>query len=507
MKRDYPRDQMPPHSAWNMVDLVLNYGAPVRQRGGWTAFSSVAAITAASASASRVEAGISVTFSSGRQNLCIDEDGHLFNITSGGFPVSIGSARTVLQNPVFHGGTAVSAATAVYTGLVIIPDSTGAAVPKKYDGATLSDLGGAPPKARYASVYKDHTLLGNGTVGSIVYPNRVWFSPDGDPDVAVSGAVTAWDTTDSWIDFSHDVKGFGATKSALLVFGDTTVSRIRGSTPPPDEDMVVDDRAFNVGLLDAFSIVEYQDNVFWCAPEGVFRSDGVILDDLTRKGGMSHYWLDLAAGGLQSGSIAMGIHRDQLFIALCSSSAFRDAFLVDLRSYAWVRLSNIDALAFWNGYETSRAGATGLGDELYFGRLGEAKVGTLDSIFSKVGVAGHKADGDGDNVLPVLETAFYEFGKPGLKRVKNCYTGYEITDYATDTPTAGVDYILSPEETSYTDSFVDLGEQTAYRRDRFKIGRLAPGIALKLTRYAAGDFLLYDLGFDTHPIEPSRLAQ
>ena len=221
MKRDSPRNNMPPASLWNAIDVIINYGAPLRQRGGWIYHSQdISSVTAGSAT--QIKAGVYATFAtsaggSTSKNLVIDEDGRLYDATTASSASNIGAALTVLQNPIFHGGTAASAATAVYTGLVIIPDGTGAAVPKKYDGTTLTNLGGTPPKARYATVYKDYTVLGNGTVGSTYYPNRIWFSPEGDPDCAVS-SVTAYDTTDSWIDFSLAVKGFGSTRNALLVF-------------------------------------------------------------------------------------------------------------------------------------------------------------------------------------------------------------------------------------------------------------------------------------------------
>lgn len=263
---------MLPGSVWNMQDIIPDYGAPARERGGWVHHSNdIAAITAASAT--YVRGGIFVTFSptagADPANLCIDEDGKLFEIATNGTVTLIGTARTLTQNPVFHGGTAASAATAVFTGLVIIPDGTGTSVPMKYDGVSLTALNGSPPKARYAAVYKDFTVLANGLDGATNYPNRIWFSPPGDPDCAVSGSVTAWDTTDSWIDFSLPVIGLGATKNALLVFHEGQVSRIIGSTPPPDEDMVVDDPFQKTGILDPFSITTDQDNIYWCAPEGV----------------------------------------------------------------------------------------------------------------------------------------------------------------------------------------------------------------------------------------------
>lgn len=499
MKRDVSRSNMPAGSLWNAVDMIANYGAPLRERGGWVHHSQdIASVTA---SASYVKGGVYATFSTsagGATSKCLalDEDGKLYDATTASSASLIGTALTVVQNPIFHGGTAVSAATAVYTGLVIIPDGTGAAVPKKYDGTTLADLNGTPPKARYATVYKDYTVLGNGTVGSTYYANRIWFSPEGDPDCAVS-SVTAWDTTDSWIDLSVPVKGLGSTRNALMVFHDAQVTRIRGAIPPPDEDMVVDDRYFEVGLLDPMSIVQHRDQIIWASPEGVFRSDGAILDDLTRRGGMLRYWLDLTSAATSTWTFSGGTHRDTYFLCVMDGTTFKDCFAIDLLTLAWTRLSNVDATSFWNGLN-------GTADELYWGRRGAARVCRHSTVF-QVGTSTYKTDGDGDAVIGTVETPFYLLdNKPGLKRIRRGLVGFELTDYASDNPTCVVSYILTPEETSYT-SAKTLDEGTTFERARFDINRQAHGFALKFTRANSGDFLLYSVEAEAWPYEQTRL--
>ena len=497
MKRDTSRNRMNPNSCWNAVDLIMDYDAPIRERSGWVHAS--ASVSAVTGTASYIRGGTFAVFSPTagevQRNLAVDEDGLMYRIATDGTVTLIGTARILKQNPVFHGGTAASAATAVYTGLVIIPDGTGSVAPRKYDGTTLSDLGGSPPAAKYAAVYADYTVLASGKVGGIEYPNRIWFSPAGDPDAGFSGSQTAWDTTDSWIDFSLPIKGIAGTKNALLVFHSDRLSRVRGQTPPPDEDMVVDDPFQRVGLLDAFSITQDEDLVYWCAPEGVFRSDGVSLDNITLKGGMLRYWLDLAADSTTAYTYATGVHRGNLFISVMNGATLIDAFMVNLSNYAWSRISNFDVISMWDGLYNQ-------GDEEYFARRNQAFVGRCETMF-EVGTAAYKADANGTAVMSVLETPFYELGRPGFKVLKALWAGYSLEDYASDNPTIAVSYVTTPEDSSYT-ALGTLLERAAYDRQRIQIGGRGHGIALKFAKSAAGDFRGYDLALEATFLEETK---
>jgi len=502
MKRDVSRNRMPPNSVWNAIDYIWDYGAPARERAGWAyASSDIDAITA---TAGYIRGGIYATFSptSGAQevNLAVDEDGYLYKIALSGTPAAtgVGLGVPIAQNPIFHGGTSVSSATAIYTGLVILPDGTGAAVPKKYDGTTLSNLNGSPPKAKFGTVYKDYTALANGTVGTILYPNRVWWGPVGDPDCGFSGTVTAWDTTDAWNDFSLPVIGLASTKNVMLVFHDGMVSRIRGNTPPPEEDMVVDDPWQKVGLLDPFSITEYMDQIYFCAAEGVFRTDGVSMDDITLKGGMLRYWLDLVSNATSTWTFATGIIRNKLIISVMDGTTFKDAFIIDLQSYAWGRLSNMKVTSFWTGQY-------GNADETYFGSravTSEVRVGRLNTIFD-VDNSAYKSDADGTAVGSTLETPFNELGRPGIKTVKGIHVGYYLKDWATDNPSVAVSYVDTPEESSYT-SCGTLTENTSYNRNRLEIGGRHYGLGLKFVKTGAGDFHGFDISAEVGYQEESK---
>jgi hypothetical protein len=302
------------------------------------------------------------------------------------------------------------------------------------------------------------------------------------------------------VDFSVPVRGLAATKNALLVFGDGQIARVRGSVPPPDTDFVVDDPWQKLSLLDPFSITINQDIVYWCAPEGVFRSDGVYLDDITAKGGMLRYWLDMIDDAGTSYSFATGIIRNKLVIVVMNGATFVDSFMVDLQTYSWSQLTNLKATSFWDGQR-----ANTINDETFWGRRDAPRVARLETIFGEVGNSSYQSDGDGSAVASVVETPFYEMGRPGLKGVKGVHVGYQLTDFGSSNPTIAVSYITSPEATSYT-SLGSLVETTSYDRKRLQLGGRYYGLGFKLARVNAGDFLGYDLSAEVNYMEESKRA-
>lgn len=530
MRRDFPRNRMPPGSVWDLVNMLPGIGAPVRERGPWIAHSgSTSSVTA---NGTYIQGGVYATFSPtagpNRVNVAIDENGNVFTCSDAGALSRIGSVgyTSLDQNPVFMGGVAATAATAVYTGLVIIPQGS-AAVPQKYNGTALTALNGSPPQALFAGVYKDYLVLGNGTAGGTTYPNRVWFSPPGDPDCATSGSVTAWDTTDSWIDFNDSVFGFGATPNALIVFHRTGISRIRGSVAPPEQDMVVDHNWHRINLLDPFSIVEHEGFVYWCSGEGVFRTDGVTVEDLTLKGGMKDYWGDLVQFGTKTPStwsIAAGILRNHLFIQIVSGafSLEVDGFLVNLDQHSWARTNNLRATTFWTGlvYQAEElffGSRVDPGSGIYNSRKCIASASTVFDPQTADDPGGDFAQDAATSVFTsALETPFYELGRPGLKRLKRLFVGYDMKPTLTITPDATVAYATEPGDEIDEDDYTSIGTLSdtssvtaaslqAYERVAFDVNQRVPGISFRFSRETkAGDFAIHDLGLEVHHQEESK---
>jgi len=72
---------------------------------------------------------------------------------------------------------------------------------KKWDGTTMSDLGGSPPKAKFVCTFFNHLILGFVQESGVQMPYRVQWSDTGNPEVWNSGNAGFYnivDTTD-WI--------------------------------------------------------------------------------------------------------------------------------------------------------------------------------------------------------------------------------------------------------------------------------------------------------------------
>jgi hypothetical protein len=218
---------------------------------------------------------------------------------------------------------------------------------------------------------------------------------------------------------------------------------------------------------------------------------------------MLRYWLDTVAAADDTYTFSAGILRGKLMISILDGDgAFVDGFMIDLVTYAWTRLSNVDALSFWNGVVEST-----LSDDTFFGRAGAPRVGRVGSMFAKVGDSSFVADGDGTAVASVVETPFYDGNQPGLKVWKALYVGFVLDDLTAANPTISVYSVDTPNaaDADYV-SVGSLTEQADYDRQRLRLGGRHHGMAFKFVRSGAGDFLGYDIEADLSPLEGSKLS-
>ncbi len=459
MRREVSRHMLPKDAAWDLRDVVLG-GAGLQERGGWTHASPD--LSTIKATASYVVSGLVAPFSAGDQNLCVDEDGELYKITSStvasdlgalGFPARIGR---------------------YYRELVIFSDYWGNAYPKKYNGSTISALAGSPPLAKFSCVFNDWFVLG----GTSALPNRVYFSAAGNPE--------SWDTSAAWIDADHKIKGLVTVNRAILIFTDHGIERLRGSIAPPGSDLTHDTLAVSQAPY-ITSIVQSGGYVMWANRDGVFMTDGASISDLTLDCGLKRYWQAIATAGEET-SYA-GILSDRYYVITMAESAY----VIDIPMRRAWRWSNIPARNFWSS-----------GPYLYFGRSDAPYVGELSSTLEKT--AAVKNDANGTPVTSLIETLYYE-GPTGLKTWRAVYPSYYLADAASDNPTFQLSYILSPESTSYTNVGSAQAETTEKTRSRVEVNKKSSGIALRLTRSnAAADFRFYGMDADVFGMERSRTS-
>lgn len=475
VKRDFARNQMPDGSLWNGTDLIPNLGAPLRERGGWSNAS--LDISATVATSSYVIGGIYAQYEAGVKNILIDEDGRIISFTAAA-TTDVAAGVVVAQNPVIH------------RDVVVVPASGGATTPKQVTNAagtlSVANLSGSPPQAVYATVFKDRTCLGY----TAAEPQRLYFSDAGDPQ--------SWDTTNVFWDFSNPITGLAAVRNSILVFHDGAFSRLYGSTPPPGSDFTANDPLFAVGCTDARSIAVNGDRVVFANPEGIFITDGSAEPaDVTLLCGMRSYWQEtLSAYDKSTYTMVAGFIRGEYVIVVMDGTTFKLAARIDIANRAWWPLTNVDARSMWEAQATS--------DKLYFGRRGAARVGDLSPIYMPA--SGVKNDGDGDAVVSIVETPFYEGKDLSALRLKKLYLVHKLTDYASDDPTVATSYITTPDATSYTSISGSSAESSTRTTKKISVGKKTDGIAFKFTRANAGDWLLYGLEAELHPLEGSRRA-
>lgn len=496
MVQDAPRDALPSGAVWNCVDFVpQKISAQLQKRGGWTYGSPALAAT------TYVQALVRTPdYGAGAFNLAIASDGHVYKFTNS-TSSDIGTAFAVAQNPVVHRHDS-------QTWMVVIPAASGTTTPKSYDGTTFQDLAGTPPKAIYAAVWEDYTLLANGQIGSTSFPGRLWFSPAGQAD-------GTWNTTNSWWDFQVPITGLGVVRGAILAFHAGTTSRLRGTTPATStavSDFVQDDPFPGdsaVGCIDARSIVHYQENIYWADFNGIYMSDGVALTNLTASGGMSAYWRGLLVNWVAGYSIASVVMNDVLIVSVLDNSHNPvDCLCYDLLRKFWFRVSNMKGYSFMHV-----PGATS--GKTYMGLGNTGRVADLSTVF----LAQSASDADGTVIAPYIETGAYRgytrlhrkwIPSQGIQAWLRLYANYECVTSATASPPfLTVSYAtdpLDPNNTVYTALSPTLPATTLRARKRIDLRFRSSQVAFKVQQTNASvDTMFHGIEAEFYPVEPSRL--
>jgi hypothetical protein len=230
----------------------------------------------------------------------------------------------------------------------------------KSDGTIGRFLGA--PGGQFVSVYKDHTVLARDTNNA----QRVWFSAAGDP--------TTWDLTFGWWDTSGPVVGTAPLANALLILHPDKVERLRGTTPPPGSDMVLEP-FMDAGCIDSKSAVLWQNNLVFASAEGIFLTNGVSSIDLTAAAQMKTYWQSLLTGYTTSWRITAGVYRDHYIISINNGNTLVDCLCVSSAVPTAWRFTNLHGSMFYNLTNASQ-------EKLYMGQWNAGRVAELSSLWS-----------------------------------------------------------------------------------------------------------------------------
>lgn len=504
MWRDNSRDMLPAGKLWNSVNLIPDYlGAPLAKRYGTVALSTQLG------SCNDIQGLISSDAgSNGANNYALGSDNNFYSFSSSS-NTSIGAAFAVSQNPVLHRtGT---------TPLIVIPAASGSTTAKSYDGSTFQTLAGSPPQGIYADVWNDHCLLANATAN----PQRLWFGP-------VGNAAGTWDTTNSWLDTKTAIVGVAAIRTGIMLFHTRTTDMVSGTTAPSATsigDLSLRYPAFDVGCIDARTIVKYNDTVLWADGMGIYQSDGNTVKDLTAAGGMKSYWQNVTSQlpgpnkvvGPINTVVAAGIYRDTYFISVTGSQAGVrveiDTLAYDIVRGIWFRVSGFGASAY------CRQAATSSEETL----MGVPNFGLIGPTYGFVsGLSGitnahssQQFDASGANIIPLYETGFFRgwqhwhrkwVPSMALQSWRRVYLNYQLADPGT-TPQITISYATQMNG-SYTDISPVLKPNTAYQRIHRDIHIQGNGIMFKVAQTNSSTATLFNsLEVEYSPLETSRLAQ
>lgn len=519
MSQDMARDQLPPASLWNLVDFIPNaLGAPLRKRGGYVyASSSISAATflrrvmygSTDLGGSQLLALDSITSTSAGAGLwSVNETTGAVTFIGSVTAVSAGGAagKTTVGDPVNFGKRWF-----IPNGYVdsIAGTSAISSAPTLYDGSTLTKVetyaaSGGVNGVRYLEVWKSRLVAANGPK----HPRRLWFSTAG------ITKANKFDDKDAWLDVPHHVSGLCTLPTALLVFGHDRTTRIRGSIPPPEPDLVVEQLNAE-GCADYRSISTWNGRCLYANTNGIFLTDGIETDDLTVKAGLSNYYRTLLASFTAAWRLRGEVFRNYYFLSISNASdTFVDCLVVDLRSRGIFRLSNFNFHGFSVGTGT-------IFQQFYATPAATARVCRLTDIFAPAST--NKADADGTAILPVVEypcrRGFFQQARKwlptqGITHWKRLYFNYDLRDAASDNPTLVASYVTTPESTSYTNFAVALDETTVLKRKGRSFGPsgarggvMAAALGIKLTQTAnSSDTRIYSLESEMEAIEGSRVA-
>jgi hypothetical protein len=330
------------------------------------------------------------------------------------------------------------------------------------------------------------------------------------------GPLSPWDTT-SVVGTSNKVNGLAAMASQILVFHDGYTERIRGTIPPAvgvTSDMYVDTLSSHVGCPYPASICYWLENVIFVDPNGVQITDGASVRCLTDQGGIRSLWYDMYKNIRSGAQIRCEVIQDQLVVFVPTTFAVGDLaredyptlLVCDLYNRTWSRFSNVYPSCLIP-IVVGAADIAWCGDN-YTGGLTKKQLDARAitpspmqlSFFAPMfhpqqsqDPAGtitltQQYDGDGDAVLPHLETGWVRIGSEIPKEFVNLDVTHVLqVDHTVDAtvPVMRASCQVEPlVQYMHGDPAKAIVPSAAYTRDRFMVNDTGYGIRVGLDSIA-----------------------
>jgi len=476
---DRARDRLPDGSVWEMIDWVPDLmQAGARIRGAWLYKSTVLPSPPDGLLYAPFIAGPKLFVISGSYAHDIPLSGA---IGATQFSAAIPPTR---QNPIFHRNrVVVPAADGVTNCTIITWDGINPPVPATGPGGAINSATG-----RYATVWKDRTVLAN----SNTQPSIVRYSQIGDPTIAFDDL--------SKVNTSYAVTGLAAQRAQVLCFHDSSVERLRGTTPPDSTltdktgDLTLDVLWDRAGCYDARSIAYWQDNVLFADARGIQLTDGSVVRNVTVQGGVINLWHQVFNRGGKPDTVAGGVYRDYYLCTLRKAGYPPYTFVVDIPNRKVFTIGNVDSACYAFSVATV---------EQLFGTNQQTKqVTDLTPVFDP-DASKLQIDDNGTAVLPTISTGWDRLTrKPGFKRVIEAHVSY-TADRDDNQEVLQTYYINSP--IGADKALGQLRPSKSYIRRPVPIRRRMEGLGMKITQtLPTKDTRLFDISVRTYPEEPSR---
>jgi len=320
------------------------------------------------------------------------------------------------------------------------------------------------------------------------------------------GNPDAWNPGIDFFDLPREVVGGVSLRTYQVVWGYEDAWIITGDTPPAGGNWARLDVFSGVGCMDSRTIVKYRDYAFWANATGIYKTEGSLSVDLTRRAGISNYWRALVAHfnpntGWQA---CGGIYHDCYVVTVFDNTGTLVVTLaIDITREIAFEWTNIPAAMY---AERSAGPGTATADgseELFFAHRILPRTEKISPLWTPT--VANASDGDGVAVKPSLETPFYKIGSASLKRLRRAYVTYDVRT-AGGSPSLTVSFVTTPEDgAAYTPTSSSLPTTTAVTRRSVEIRRKAYGVAFKIAQNdASADTRLEELEIEGHSLEQSR---